>query len=298
MVARLIHRYGVTDRPFPEARAGRLGDVRDGDTAMFGLTAVEHGAPVVASDWAASGRSIRDAARLEKQRGQAGNQRDDLLVASRLIDLGDLRVDASDAPSVVTHATADIAGRGGVPCLLAGGIREAGAVIRGVANGSAQQSGPVILVAPGFELTRHLHDAAVQHPLLAIGSHDIVSASSYRSWKERGGDVMSAYALTTGGQDAVDAALAALGSRETPAIVVLDMDCVDTGYAGGTWCTNVGGMDPIEFSMVVERVGAWFRIAGVAVVNLAPERDPRGHSERMAAMALLGLGCSAAASGE
>jgi arginase family enzyme len=39
----------------------------------------------------------------------------------------------------------------------------------------------------------------------------------------------------------------------------------------------------------VGALSARLRWQGAAIVNLAPERDPRGHSERLAARALLTL---------
>jgi arginase family enzyme len=111
------------------------------------------------------------------------------------------------------------------------------------------------------------------------------------AWTQRGGTVLTAYALAKAGHEAIEAALAVIASPGAHAVVILDMACVDTGYAGGAIGSNVGGVDPAGFTMVAERVGAALRVAGLAVINLAPERDPRGHTERIAAQALLRLVC-------
>jgi arginase family enzyme len=62
---------------------------------------------------------------------------------------------------------------------------------------------------------------------------------------------------------------------------------------------NVGGMTPLELLAAMKRVVTQFNVEGMAVINLAPHRDPRGHSELLAAEAIdLALGGSSASAQE
>jgi arginase family enzyme len=294
MVARLIHRYGVADVAFPGARFAQLDGVDVGDTVMFGLHAVDRVTAMSSPDGGASARAIRDAAHLEMSScvGQIDRHRDN--APAQLVDLGDLRVESPDAARSVAGAAAQIAGRGGRPVLLGGGVDEAAALIGGISGPDGGLSGPVVLISPKLDLGSRFAAASLPRPWLAIGTHDLLSRSTYVAWTERGGIVLTAYALATAGQGAIDAALAPIARPGAPAVVILDMTCVDTGYAAGAIGANIGGVDPAGFVMAAERVGAALRVAGLAVINLAPERDPRGHTERIAAQALLRLVCPSA----
>jgi arginase family enzyme len=83
--------------------------------------------------------------------------------------------------------------------------------------------------------------------------------------------------------------LGASPHRDAAAFVVVDMSSVDMGHAAGASRDNVGGLEPAEFLAIVGRLASTVRLLGMAIVNLAPDRDPRGHSERLAARALLTL---------
>jgi arginase family enzyme len=68
--------------------------------------------------------------------------------------------------------------------------------------------------------------------------------------------------------------------------VVLDLGVVDTGHAAGTPGLNVGGMSALDLLDTLRALAARARIVAMATIGLAPERDPRGHSELLAAEAL------------
>ncbi len=116
--------------------------------------------------------------------------------------------------------------------------------------------------------------------LLAIGTHGLVGRRDHDGWRAAGGGIVPARA----GAERLGQALAALPG--TRAVVVVDLGVVDTGYAAGTDGLNVGGMTPMELFAAVDRVAARVRPVAIALCNLAPHRDPRGHSERIAAEVL------------
>ena len=63
----------------------------------------------------------------------------------------------------------------------------------------------------------------------------------------------------------------------------------DSGYASGTPGMDIGGLTPKVFNGIVELLSSIKNVAGVAVVNCAPTLDARGHTEHLAAQALLSI---------
>jgi arginase family enzyme len=64
---------------------------------------------------------------------------------------------------------------------------------------------------------------------------------------------------------------------------------IDTGHAAGADAVNVGGLTPAGLAAVLSRLRAGCEVAVLAICGLAPGRDPRGHSERLAAQVVAAL---------
>ncbi len=288
MVARLIHRYGVADAVFPGAGSGALDAVRAGGTALFGLTSApgehDHGLRAVAA------RALRDAAHLEAVGPPEGFRHRPGHPDGQTLDLGDLQPGAS-AAGLLAAARA-IAGRGARPVLLGGTPADALACLEGALQGGEHAAAQAVFISPTLAWAAACARLQTLAPalapgLLALGTHDFVPVADLALWQDAGGQVLSATEFICGGPQALERALDA--GPGLPVFVVLDLSCIDMGHAAGATGDNVGGLEPREFLDAVVILGARRRCLGAALVNLAPERDPRGHSERLAARALLTL---------
>jgi arginase family enzyme len=252
MVARLIHRHAVADRCFPGASAGRLADLTLGDIAIFGVDAV-------------AALAIRDAANAHSSRAEASR---------RCVDLGNLG-EAADRLPAILH---DIEARGARPFML-GGDPELGTALIDVLAGrpdSVPQS--IILLSPRLDV--RLPQAGT-FQAVAIGTQRLIGQCSYGAWRAAGGTFVPAAAYEAVGADPT---LALLAAQAQTALLLVDLAVIDTGYAAGVLLRNVGGLSPMAVLDLVDRIILRFDVHALALLNLAPERDPRGHSERIAAL--------------
>lgn len=252
MVARLIHRHAVADRCFPGTSTGQLADVTRGDIAIFGVDAV-------------AALAIRDAANAHSSRAEASRRR---------IDLGNLG-EASDRLPAILH---DIEARGARPFMLGGDPELGTALIDALAGRPDSVPQTIILLSPRLDM--RLPQAGT-FQAVAIGTQRLIGLSSYNAWRDAGGIVAPAAAFDA---DCVETMLTAMAAKVRTALLLVDLAVIDTGYAAGAWLRNVGGLSPMAVLDLVDKTISQFDLHGLALLNLAPERDPRGHSERIAAM--------------
>ena len=116
---------------------------------------------------------------------------------------------------------------------------------------------------------------------VAIGTQRLIGKSSYDAWREAGGKVVPA---ATYDANCADKILSAMATKVRTALLLVDLAVIDTGYAAGALMRNVGGLSPMAVLDLVDRIISQFDLRGLALLNIAPDRDPRGHSERIAAM--------------
>jgi arginase family enzyme len=250
MVARLIHRHAAADRLFPGAFPGGLADLVEGDVAILAVDAV-------------AGLAVRDAAfRLDSKDG----------TIARTIDLGNLR-----AASLLPETLREIGQRDARPLMLGGDAGQGTEFVATSTQSAAIAPPGVILLSPRLDI--RLPETAAP-AALAIGAQRLVSRRNYLAWRDAGGTVLPASAVEVAG---MDAALQDLACRTRTALLMVDLAVVDTGYAAGASLRNVGGLSPMAAIDIAEQISSRFDIRGLALLNLAPERDPRGHSERIAA---------------
>jgi arginase family enzyme len=252
MVARLIHRHAIADRHYPGASAGQLRDLLPNDIALFGAEAE-------------SARAIRDAAHGVECASEG---------SARSVDLGNLMEPADQLPAVLKL----IIGRGARPVMLGGDAGLASVFAQGLARAFASAARAIILLSPRLDVRLPQADG---HPALAIGTTRLISKSSHDAWRKAGGDIIPAASFDIA---TLDAALRKLAESVSEASLLVDLGVIDTGYASGVTVRNVGGLTPNAAIEAAARVGAHFDLRGLAFLNLAPERDPRGHSERIAAV--------------
>lgn len=252
MVARLIHRHAVADRLYPCSTAGQVVDLEIGDIAIFG-------ADVVAA------LAIRDAASAHSSRAEASRRR---------VDLGNLG-EAADRLPAVLH---DIEARGARPFMLGGDPALGTALIGALAGRPDSVPQTIIMLSPRLDM--RLPQAGT-FQAVAIGTQRLLGQSSYGAWREAGGTVVSAATCEVDGADAV---LALFAAQAQTALLLVDLAVIDTGYAAGASSRNIGGLSPMAALDLVDGIILRFDVHALVLLNLAPERDPRGHSERIAAM--------------
>lgn len=250
MVARLIHRHAIADRHYPGARAERLQDLLPGDIALFGADA-------------ASARAIRDAAHGIEAASEG---------SARSVDLGNLMEPADQLAAALEL----MIGRGAHPVMLGGDAGLGAALAAGLARPPNSGAPVIILLSPRLDIRLPPATAA-----LAIGTTRLISKSSHDAWRAAGGEIIPAARFDF---DQLDKALQKLGNSASEAALLVDLSVIDTGYAAGAVMRNVGGLGPVEAIEAAAHVASRFDLGGLAFLNLAPERDPRGHSERIAAM--------------
>ena len=248
MPARPVHRFGTSDRLFKGAASGTLDAIQPGDAVLFGLARSGDGS-----------QAVRDASWSGAPPAATG----------RALDLG-------DAEAQAPHAARAIRARGGRPVLLGGSIGDAAALLP-----PPGERATILLISDRLDLDAGLLDSG---PKLAFGTHDLLPAASVARWRAAGGQIVEA----TGAAPFAERAAAAIrkAASTDSAALILDLNAIDTGHAAGSDGLNVGGLSPLECLDLVRTLAAAFAIGTVAVVDLAPERDPRGHAEMLAAEAI------------
>jgi arginase family enzyme len=230
---------------------------------------------------------LRDAAHLESKGSMVDFRQCDASVDRQRLDLGNL--DEARGASAVAAATLDIVRRGGRPVLLGGAMTDAFACFESTLQASSHDIVRVLVVSPGLDWAHHSCRLGPRSQTLAIGTHDFVPRESIDRLRNAGGVMLSAYAFSAQGVPALRNLLDAGSGGGTPIFAIIDMSSIDMGHAAGADRDNVGGLDPSEFLSIIDAVAVGQQLLGAVVAHLAPERDPRGHSERLAARALLGL---------
>ena len=253
MVARVVHRHATADRVYQGATHGRLSDLGDGSIALFGAEAT-------------AALAIRDASWTNRDKASASGQ---------CIDLGNLKDATARLPAIVR----DIARRGARLIMLGGNGEDAGAFVKGFAGATDGIQPAPILLSPRLDIALPDDFTSDVHPL-GIGMQRLISKRSLLAWQAAGGTVLPASAVAT---SHVDAALHELAGQPRHVVLLVDLSVVDTGYAAGATLRNVGGLTPMTVLHIVDKIASRFDVRGLALLNLAPERDPRGHSERIAA---------------
>jgi hypothetical protein len=262
-----------------------LGDVTPGCAALFGLRS-NPGQPGHSLRSPAS-RALRDAAHIESPGAMVDFRRRQGREDGNLLDLGNL--DLGDDGHALANASREIARRSGLPILLGGTIDDALVCLESTLETHSHDAARSVFISPGLEWAGPVSRMRGLVQRVALGTHDFISRADLGVWKAAGGQLLSASALADADTRALDTVLGASPHRDAAAFVVVDMSSVDMGHAAGASRDNVGGLDAAEFLGSIGRLALTVRLLGVAIVNLAPDRDPRGHSERLAARALLSL---------
>ena len=83
----------------------------------------------------------------------------------------------------------------------------------------------------------------------------------------------------SGWQSAIEQIDTFIGAQDE-VICVIDAAVLDTGYAAGTPDLNVGGLTPRQLVSICSAIEVSGKLSGIALLNVVPELDARGHTEQ------------------
>lgn len=250
---------GVPREPLPGRRTG---------TTAGPLAIREAIAELLAPFKASPSRSVVDL-----ERRQVVTLRDPLAG----VDLGDLAGDAGTEG--LADLVAELAARNAVPVVLGGASDLVGAFSRAFAW--------LVVVSDRLTIPGPDGSPGPLDALLPAGSVSAIGTCGLQPAAARSVPFVAADQL----HDAhdMDGLVIDAARPAEPFAVVLDAAVIDGGHAAGTPEPVMGGLSPSELERIARTLGAAGAIAGVAVVNVAPSLDPRGHTEHAMGRALLAL---------
>ena len=203
----------------------------------------------------------------------------------KLLDIGDLAACNPWSPAVaqsVSRVVDEIAAHDAMPLLLGGDDRVAGALLDGL---RAKGSLPACLILSN----KLLQASSSPNASLFVGTNGLQPATDWRACQSVGSTVLSAEQIHTTGNEAVIEGITTYVRENERIACCLDLEILDSGHAAGTPNINVGGLTPEQLTAILSRVAVADKLAGIAVVNVAPALDPRGLTEFAGAEALFAL---------
>lgn len=204
---------------------------------------------------------------------------------SAVLDIGDLAGCNPWSPTVsqaVTALVGEIVAHKAVPLLLGGDSRVAGALLDGLIT---QGQPPTCLV-----LSNKLVPApGTSNANLYVGTNGLQPATHWNTCRDAGATVLSAEDIHANGIEAAIENITAYARGNQRLACCLDLEILDSGHAAGTPGINVGGLTPEQLTAILSGVPLTDKLAGIAVVNVAPTLDPRGLTEYAGAEALFAL---------
>ncbi|NKB54851.1 MAG: hypothetical protein GKS00_00785 [Alphaproteobacteria bacterium] len=301
------HLSSPTFAGFSFASPERLGS---GDLAVFGVPL--HSAPPRRQGCADGPLAVRDTSHaliqgyldspshtvMDMDTGRARRLRD----LQGCVDLGDLdcsgQITGTDIDRISDLVEA-IAAAKACPVLLGGDSRSVEGLIRGLTAGGCEVGLLVIsnnLMLPAVSggepvaladlLGSPPHGSAC--PLLCAGTNGLQSGTAWSRLKDAGGRIVAADEIHDAFPDALARINTFLAAHQS-IVVCLDLEVLDSGHAAGSPAVNVGGLSPEQLIALLSTIEFSGSLAGAAVTNVAPMRDPRGLTEVAAAESLLTL---------
>ncbi len=229
-----------------------------------------------------------------------------------LVDLGDLNVYPSDVQKTarsIHDGVAAIVGAGAFPVVLGGdhyitfpsftGFAAAAGKTGAKRIGYVQFDAHFDLAPDNPIFGKHFHGSnarlamesglAKPENFVWIGVRGYVRKEQYEFVKSSGASFLSFQDVRRMGiRRAVEEGLARAGEGVDLLYVTIDIDVVDPTLAPGTGAINFGGITPMELLEAVELLKE-APVGAVDLVEVAPQWDPSGVTERLAAVALTNL---------
>lgn len=303
MSANLTYRYRLGFDTFAELPSGDFESIEPASHVVFGVPA--DSSSDRRSGTASGPTAIRDAAAEQISFYKRGggdtlidlhtNEVTKLKLRPRAIDLGDLHT--ARAPCVpnlaqVRTVVTSIRNKGSVPVMLGGDS----ALLAPFVAGLVCQERELVLVLLSNTLFADFDSSiggvdtdAVLAGSLIMGTCGLQSANLWKTLVAAGTEIVSAETIHEQGIDRIAKSVHRLNELACDVCLLIDMEVLDSGYASGTPGIDIGGLTPKIFNGIVELLSSIENVTGVAVVNCAPTLDARGHTEHLAAQALLSI---------
>lgn len=229
-----------------------------------------------------------------------------------LVDVGDLNVYQADVQKTsrsIHDGVASIVRRGAFPVILGGdhyitfpaftGFAEAARPAASKRIGYVQFDAHFDLAPDNPIFGKHFHGSnarlAIESGLARpenfvwIGVRGYVRREQYDFVKSSGATFLSFQDIRRMGiRRAVEEGLARATEGVDELYLTIDIDVVDPTLAPGTGAINFGGITPMELLEAVELLKD-APVGAVDLVEVAPQWDPSGVTERLAAVALTNL---------
>jgi len=219
------------------------------------------------------------------------------------LDIGDLAIPeqlSKSALDTIAGLVKFIVNRGAIPVLLGGDSRTVEGMIRGFLK-DRMKTGIIIFtkkltLSPmqgmgEIALSSLLGRANQQDqcPMLCVGINGLQPKAAWLGLKNIGGSVVTADSIYDNGiKSAVDP-IKAFANNYDRVIYCIDFEVLDSGFAAGTPSINVGGITPEQMAEILLETNVSNKVAGIAVTNVAPSLDKRGHTEYIAAETVVAL---------
>ena len=227
----------------------------------------------------------------------------------RLMDLGDLPVYPTDLERTMSSCrdfASTVADKGAFATVLGGDHYATYALVQGFREGLGKKIG-LIQLSSQLDLGeqdavwgRDWHGATVRRILDAglvdgkntvfVGTQGYIPYAEWEFAKDLGASVMPAHSVKEQGPEiTATKALEVAGDGCDSVYISLDVDVVDSGYASGTGEIIIGGLTPAELLALMAGFSRSETVGALDVVEVAPNLDVRGRTERLAAEAIAEL---------
>ena len=114
-----------------------------------------------------------------------------------------------------------------------------------------------------------------------VGINGLQSAGAWaRIHQANGAKIVTADTIHDGGWSSAVEQVGTFIDTQDEVICAIDAAVLDTGYAAGTADLNVGGLTPQQLVSMSTALDVTGKLAGMALLNIAPEFDARGHTEQ------------------
>lgn len=312
-------------RTFFGAEHSSIDQVAHGDTVVIGVPSdttsgsrlgSKYG-PEALRDSSMELRSYFDLA-TEKTLYDIDAERDTRLrFRSRLLDIGDAPVFPSDIRKTAESVTAVVAaatGAGALPVILGGDHYITFPCFRGFAEGCQAGSRSSSSLPLGYmQIDAHMDlntDNAIFGPhfhgsnarlimqlenvaprnVVWVGLRGLCQREHWDFIRTSGATAFTAKQVLRDGARQVARRAAEIASRGTDGIYVsIDIDVVDIAEAPGTGAIEFGGIAALDLLAIVDELSTCEKIRAVDLMEVAPNLDPSGVTQRLGVAALLGI---------
>ena len=227
----------------------------------------------------------------------------------RLMDLGDLPLYPTDLDRTMSSCkefASAVADKGAFGVVLGGDHYITYALVQGFREGIGKKVGLIQLSSQldlgdkdvvwgsdwhGATLRRILDHGLVDgENTVFVGTQGYIPYAEWELARQLGASVITADLIREQGVEKTAAnALDVAGDGCEAVYISLDADVVDSGHASGTGDITIGGLTPAEVLGLMVEFSKSEKIGALDVVEVAPNLDARGRTERLSAEAIVEL---------